>query len=131
MAVTWNWNHKIGEITYEGTNGVYIVNNIYAGGNSLAVVLNEYKDRETEEDCYTLAFFFCDKEHAKRCLGLAGKDSENIFGGDCAGTYTKISLNTYYKEARELAGLFLKAHSTMPDLEMDLYYYDLFDNSES
>ena len=88
MAYNWNWDCKSGELTYNGRTY-----NFYEG-NGFMIVLDEYvmtkemaEKRRTVDDtaeegkeCYQVMWFFIDKDHAKRCLGLA-KGSSDMFEG--------------------------------------------------
>lgn len=84
MAVRWEWKEKVGEFTYNG----YTVN-LYEG-NAFLIGIDEFKMSkkrrtvddyaEDGDDCYRVAWFFIDKQHAKRCLGLE-KGSYDMFEG--------------------------------------------------
>lgn len=72
MAYTWEWKNKCGEFSYNGGTC-----NLYEG-NGFLIGINEWK--EGDEDKYNVAWFFVDKQHAKRCLGLE-KGSYDMFEG--------------------------------------------------
>ena len=86
MAYNWNWSEKSGTFTFNG----YTYN--FYKGNGLMIVLDEFVMTEkrmsvddTAEDigkeCYRVVWFFVDKQHAKRCLGLE-KGSYDMFEGN-------------------------------------------------
>ena len=85
MAYNWDFKHKAGEFTFNDyTYNFYI-------GNGFMIILDEFVMTEKrmtadcdEEDigkeCYRVVWFFVDKDHAKRCLGLQ-KGSYDMFEG--------------------------------------------------
>lgn len=75
MAYNWDFNKKAGTITFDG-----VTRNFYKG-NGFMIVLDEWKDEKTAEDLYHVVWFFIDKQHAKRCLGLE-KGSYDMFEGN-------------------------------------------------
>lgn len=93
MALQWNWDKKVGEAVFDGlylndpTKELTI--NLYEG-NALLIMINEYKDKETNKDMYHLFGFFADKTHMNRCLGLV-KGYDNIYARN--GRLKKISFN--------------------------------------
>lgn len=94
MPLTWNWNNKMGEVTYrgkrkDGTPCTY-KENIYQG-NCLCVTLYEYKDGDKE--MYQLAWFLGDEQHLKNLL----KNDPNFFAD-----VKSAKLNLYYKQAETL-----------------------------
>ena len=74
MAVRWEWKQKVGEFTFDGQTV-----NLYEG-NCFLIGIKEFKNDEGE-DVYNLSWFFADKQHAKRCLGLE-KGSYDMFEGN-------------------------------------------------
>lgn len=65
MALTWNWNDKIGTLSYtqeweDGKRDFEI--SIYKG-NALLIFIHEYKQNESE--VYNMFSFFCDMDHLK------------------------------------------------------------------
>ena len=74
MALHWEWDDKCGElycsqIYSDGTTKDFTVS-LYQG-NACLIMLNEFKDPDTGENMWTMWNFFADKDHMKRCLGLA------------------------------------------------------------
>ena len=72
MALTWDFNEKVGEATflqdYNGEQKTYTVN-LYVG-NAYLIFIYEFKD---VQDRYSLFGFFADKTHMNRCLGIDKK----------------------------------------------------------
>lgn len=92
MAIRWFWKEKCGELTFtqERDEKTYEYTLSLYEGNAFLIMLHEYKNEEDEE-MYNMWGFWADKDHAKRCLGLA-KDECNIYNdGMC--TFKKIRLN--------------------------------------
>lgn len=86
MALNWNWNEKVGEATLvqkqKGGDGKRFTIDLYQG-NAFLIAIYRFKTEEDEKEDtfhYTLHGFFCDKEHAKRCLGLAKGYTVNSWG---------------------------------------------------
>lgn len=76
MALTWDWNKKVGEAVVS-QNGKEYTLNLYQG-NALLIFLSEYE--EDGKDMYSLWSFWADKEHARSCLGLSKKtDTSNMY----------------------------------------------------
>lgn len=113
MALRWDFNEdKMGYVHYADGNTIKLYN-----GNAFCIMLTEWE--EDGKSLYSLASFFADKEHAKRCLGLA-KETK---GQDPVGfpTYIwtqesddpiymdKVVLYTKARGARDLAQLLIKA----------------------
>lgn len=119
MPVTWEWTHKIGEISVRREEKkdefINFKLNIYSG-NCLAIVLYEFKDSETKESKYNFWCFWNDLQHLKRCLGLK-KGYNNLFKDEGSDNWTKIKLNTYYSQSIKMADLFAKAGH-----KVELYY---------
>lgn len=114
MAVNWYWKDKAGQITFKSESGKYSYN-IYAGSNCMAVILYEYKDKETNKDMYIFQGFWDNLEHLKRCMGIIGKDKDNLYQD-----VIKLKLNIYYlpKEWQKIAELFAKHTGA----KIELYY---------
>lgn len=69
MALHWNFDEKVGTLTAVEKNGKEYELGLYEG-NAELIILWEYKN-EKGEDMWQMYGFFADKEHMKRCLGLA------------------------------------------------------------
>lgn len=88
MAYNWSWDKQSGTFTFDG-----YVYNFYVG-NGFMIIIDEFtmadsrKERTVDDvgledgaECYKVAWFFVDKAHAKRCLGLE-KSSYDMFEGN-------------------------------------------------
>lgn len=104
MALTWNWNKKMGECIYE--NGTKV--NLYLG-NALVIAI-----KENEDETYELNWFFADNDHTKNILGLA-KGHENIMKD---WGIKKIRFDVRYEKVPKLVSLFARAKMEM---EIELY----------
>lgn len=106
MALRWDWKNQIGNLTIDGkTYSLY-------EGNAFMICLREYeKEGETYWDMVT---FFVDKDHAKRCLGLA-KGHKNIWE-DCPWERLELkrSVYNYWKELTQYAA------KAFPNIEITL-----------
>ena len=121
MAVNWNWNMKMGVITWNNSNTEKVEKvkvNLYKG-NCLGVVINDYKDKETNKKMYQFVTFFDDIDHLKRCLGLLkcwDGTTKNIF----KNIILKVKLNIYFKDCIKMAELFAKG-----GIKVELYYKEI------
>lgn len=96
MALNWQWSDKMGEVTDERG----LTANLYRG-NAFMIAIHEWEEDGQEKYC--LAWFFADKTHMKRCLGL-GKDAD-----PCDFHWKAFKLNTEYKEVSEFVSALAKA----------------------
>lgn len=71
MALTWNWNEKVGRIKM--ANQWY---NLYTG-NAFLIAIHEWETKEGEGR-YDLVFFASDENHMKNMLGLTREYKDNI-----------------------------------------------------
>lgn len=110
MAVTWDWNTKVGYYELEQKHGedtrTFRVE-MYGGGNCPFVEIWENKSDNT----YQVQGFWVDKEHGKRMLGLSknydGK-KENLYENDY-NHITKVVLNPLVKGYKDIADLWARA----------------------
>ena len=81
----------------------------------MAVILYEYKDEKTKKNMYMFHGFWDDIDHLKRCMGIVGKDTDNLY--DCV---VNLKLNIYFlpKEWYKIADLFTKYTKA----KVELYY---------
>ena len=108
MALRWDWKAKAGEVEFSDGEK----NNWYEG-NGLIIALNEWK--ENDEDYWSMAWFFADKDHAKNCLGLS-KGHENIFSDN---PIVRISITRRFcNQWKDICVLLSKA---FPDIEIVLH----------
>lgn len=119
MALTWEWNRKIGEAVFDElylddpTKEVTV--SLYEG-NAFLIFIHKYKDKNTDENMYTLFSFFADKTHMNRCLGLE-KGSENIFLHN--GRLKRISFNkAKSRNYKQIIPALVKAFD---DIEIKVY----------
>lgn len=89
MALNWKWKDKIGYIKVENSDSGKFSINLY-DGNALMIAITEWK--EEEKDMYSLYSFFCDEEHAKKCLGL-------MKNGDGEYNYIMIGIKEIHLKA--------------------------------
>ena len=105
MALHWEWNDRIGEVTDERG----YTSNIYRG-NSFMIACHQWE--ENGEKYYSLAWFFADKAHLKNCLGLTkGYEPINY-------DWVSFRLDTKYKETAEFVAAVAKAKLK---LKIELY----------
>lgn len=78
MALTWDYDKKIGEcVVYDGRTDLEYILDLYEG-NAFLIALYEYHDTEEDKDKVQLQWFFADEQHAKNCLGIT-KGHSSIF----------------------------------------------------
>lgn len=118
MAYNWDFNYKGGEFTYNGKTY-----NFYQG-NGFMIILDEFKmtkDRlrtvddtaEEGDECYRVMWFFIDKDHAKRCLGI-GKGNYDMF----EGLVEKITIyKNHCTNWKDIIDLFTK---TQPNIVIEI-----------
>lgn len=115
MALTWNWDSKMGEvIIHDEIQNKDFVKNLYEG-NAFLIFMNEWK--EGDSDLYSLYSFFADEKHAKRCLGLE-KDSTNIFTD---GAVKLIKLRINKKKSRNWKKIVKLFSEAFDNIEIELY----------
>lgn len=121
MALRWNWNDQIGELTVKqfinGKLGDEEYTKSLYDGNAFLIILNEWKEPTTNENMWSMYSFFADEEHAKNCLGL-NKGHSNIF---LEGTtrITKIRLNkARARDWKKIVNLFARAFD---EITIELY----------
>ena len=122
MALNWYWDDKVGEAEVFNYDKV-VTYNLYQG-NAFLIFIYEYKD-EDGKDMYSLASFFADETHAKRCLGLA-KDCDNIFNT----TYSKllkVRINKKYSYTKKLVDMLIKAFD---NITIELYTDEVEEKGE-
>ena len=119
MALHWNWDEKCGEAIIEQFGNEYTLN-LYEG-NAYLIFLNEYK--EDGKQMYSMYNFLVDKEHAKRCLGLAR--GKNYDGTPYTNLFTEVKKIRLDKakcnKTAELVGMFAKAFD---NIDIEIYTSD-------
>ena len=66
MAITWDWNTKIGTIEERYEDGSSYVYSCYGGGNCPMVTLAEWE--QDGKEWHSLHGFIGDKQHLENCL---------------------------------------------------------------
>lgn len=115
MSLNWKWSDKCGHLTIsqriDETNERELTYTLYQG-NAYLIALHEFK--QDNKDMYEMGWFFCDKQHMNRCLGLV-KDSENIFDNGrttLKELVLKQEMNSY---SQQIAKAFRKAFPVKDD----------------
>ena len=110
MALVWDWENLSGTIEAVQGEGEYKLT-LYEG-NAFLIAL--YLHEEDGNQLYNLCWFFSDKEHAKRCLGLT-KGHHNMFEG-IPDKYRRMTIyREHCRNWKDIVDFFLKA---MPDIEI-------------
>ena len=115
MALRWDFKEDlIGRIEYRGTD---VARKIY-DGNAFAIFLNEWE--ENGQSLYSLACFYADKEHAKRCLGLTKETKgdapvfpDDIWVNERRYEMGRVVLLSSNRQARDLGQLLMKAYKNI------------------
>lgn len=76
MALTWNWDKKIGSVRRQNIDGKYFYSSLYRGN---AFLIEIYEDEQCET--YSLQSFLVDKKHANNMVKDECKTYENSFDG--------------------------------------------------
>ena len=116
MAYNWEWKHKMGEIFYDKWHY-----NLYEG-NGIMIAIDEWKATEDDpmngvkkgDDAYRVCWFFCDKQHMKRSLGLE-KGSYDMFEGNV----DKLIL--YADECHHLMDIIKTFQKAEPHIVIEIY----------
>ena len=104
MAIEWNWNEKIGEVTILQTYGGKsreFTQNLY-NGNAYLIFIREWTEDDGVEK-YEVCNFWLDKSHMKNCLGLNKKGGygNNIHSYD-GYRITKFRLSKKCRNLKEI-----------------------------
>jgi hypothetical protein len=124
MSLNWNWDKKIGELTWkyrlskdEEWKRTQI--DLYEG-NAFLIMINEYK--EDGKEMYTLWSFWADETHAKRMLGL-DKKWKDTYGKntyvETNGTITRIRINK--AKSRNWQKIVKLMSEAFDDIQIELY----------
>lgn len=115
MSLNWKWSEKCGEAVVE-QRGKDFTMSLYQG-NAYLIFIYEFK--ENGKDMYDVWSFWADKEHAKRCLGLAkGKEYCNLYNSEWDKLKTIRINKAKHRNASELIGMLVKAFD---DLTVEIY----------
>lgn len=113
MSLNWNWSEKCGELIFE-ERGKEFKYNLYKG-NAYLIFVAEFEEDGVER--YTVASFWVDKAHAKRCLGLE-KGTDNIYDNGWQKV-KKFRINKKkHSKAAEIVGLLAKAFD---EIDIEVY----------
>ena len=121
MALHWNWDEKVGDLTItqrrgDGTRDFNI--SLYTG-NAYLIMIHEFKNEEGEE-LYNLYNFWTDRDHMKRCLGLV--KGYETYGENCyEGEWVKIRFNKKKMDKVILKGIVSALAQAFDNLTIELY----------
>lgn len=77
MALTWNWDRKIGTVRRPNIEGKYFYTSLYRGN---AFLIEIYEDEQCET--YSLQSFLVDKKHAKNTVDDEYKIFSEMYGSE-------------------------------------------------
>lgn len=124
MSLNWNWDKKVGEVTFtQEIDGVKkdFVSNLY-NGNACLIMVYEYTDENDGKEKYQLTGFFADKTHMKRCLGIDKRYKQtlgkNIYE-DSWDRLTKIRLNK--AKCRDIKDIVMAFYEAFNNITIELY----------
>ena len=99
MGLTWQWSRHLGTVERTDRNGQKYYTDLYRGN---ALIIEVWTDPET--DCYSVTHFWCDADHAKRCIA----DGLESFKGSHVRFIMSACLERYKKaEFWKLCGYIL------------------------
>lgn len=107
MSLNWQWKERVGYLVTDDQEEIrktwknYRIN-LYRG-NAPLIAISEWEN-EKGNMMYQPFSFFCDEDHAKRCLGLA-KDSDYIMFG-VKEIHLDVNLD---KDMEKIVKLWMKA----------------------
>ena len=105
MALMWDWKEKVGTAKLANRERKEFELSLY-NGNALLIALFEYK--QDNEDMYNMHWFFVDKPHMNRMLGLT-KGTSNCLNAE-GYKITELSLDTAKcKNMWDIVKAFVKA----------------------
>lgn len=124
MSLYWDWNKKVGEVTFtQEIDGVKkdFVSNLY-NGNACLIMVYEYTDENDGKEKYQLTGFFADKTHMKRCLGIDKRYKQTLGKNmyeDSWNRLTKIRLNK--AKCRDVKDIVMAFYEAFNDITIELY----------
>ena len=119
MAVTWQWDDKVGDATLIqkfGDDERVFTLNLY-NGNCWLIMLNEYE--EDGKEMYEMHAFWADKGHMERCLGLAGENKGRNMHDLGWSRITKFRFNK--KKCQYLNKMLPAIEKAFDQIEIELY----------
>ena len=124
MSLNWDWNKKVGEVTFtQEIDGVKkdFVSNLY-NGNACLIMVYEYTDENDGKEKYQLTGFFADKTHMKRCLGIDKRYKQTLGKNmyeDSWDRLTKIRLNK--AKCRDVKDIVMAFYEAFNNITIELY----------
>lgn len=124
MSLYWDWNKKVGEVTFtQEIDGVKkdFVSNLY-NGNACLIMVYEYTDENDGKEKYQLTGFFADKTHMKRCLGIDKRYKQTLGKNmyeDSWDRLTKIRLNK--AKCRDVKDIVMAFYEAFNNITIELY----------
>lgn len=124
MSLNWNWDKKVGEVTFtQEIDGVKkdFISNLY-NGNACLIMVYEYTDENDGKEKYQLTGFFADKTHMKRCLGIDKRYKQTLGKNmyeDSWDRLTKIRLNK--AKCRDVKDIVMAFYEAFNDITIELY----------
>lgn len=124
MSLNWNWDKKVGEVTFtQEIDGVKkdFVSNLY-NGNACLIMVYEYTDENDGKEKYQLTGFFADKTHMKRCLGIDKRYKQTLGKNmyeDSWDCLTKIRLNK--AKCRDVKDIVMAFYEAFNNITIELY----------
>lgn len=123
MALSWNWNEKVGEAFFVSSSGDEWCVDLYQG-NAFLIMIREFKDKN-DVDKYEIVGFFCDKAHMKNCLGLNKKGgyTENIYARDYFSLDRITIYSDRYSYTSDLVSALAKAFKSL-NIQISNWQYE-------
>ena len=124
MALNWLWNEKCGEATFrqKTENGTREYTCDLFKGNAYLIFIYRYE--QDGNKMYTLAGFFCDRDHMKKMLGV-DKRSTKTYGVNQYNTeyeqLTKIRLNLNMLQKKQINEIISAFTEAFDDITIELY----------
>ena len=124
MSLNWNWDKKVGEVTFtQEIDGVKkdFVSNLY-NGNACLIMVYEYTDENDGKEKYQLTGFFADKTHMKRCLGIDKRYKQTLGKNmyeDSWDRLTKIRFNK--AKCRDVKDIMMAFYEAFNNITIELY----------
>ena len=108
MALTWDWNKRIGTAYFKSDVYGDFEISLYQG-NAFLIMLNEYEN--DGKDVYDMFGFFVDEPHMKKCLGIS-KGCENLYDNEIY-TLVKVDIDKNYLYLDKLIKALVKAFDSI------------------
>ena len=120
MALTWDWDKKIGEmevVQTHGTDAKRLTFNLY-NGNACLIIVYEWTEPNGKEK-YSVHGFFVDIPHMKNCLGLNKKGgyTENIYNTP----HERVTKFRFSKKCRDLKKIIPLIIEAFDNINIEIY----------